>query len=127
MSPMNNQLEIDSENDQIDIKGLIFRYLAYWPWILMSVVLMGVGAFLYLRYEPNRYTTTAKVKILTEKEATDLALDLDKILGKSNVNLENERAVFNSFRLNKLVVEQLNLQVSYFQTGRVNESQVYRT
>src|SRR5690554_6302013 len=123
---MYNQMEIDPENDQVDIKGVIYRYVAYWPWILVSIMLALLVAFYYLRYTPDSFNTTAKVKILTDKEATDLALDLDKILGKSNVNLENERAVLSSFRLNKQVVDQLNLQVGYFQTGRVNERQVYR-
>lgn len=122
---MYNQIENDSENEQIDIKGILFRYLNYWPYILACAVIALVIAFMYLRYIPNSYNTTAKIKILTEKEATDLALDLDKILGKGNVNLENERAVINSFRLNKQVVEQLNLQVSYFQSGRINESAVF--
>ncbi|MGO3181902.1 MAG: GumC family protein [Aequorivita sp.] len=118
-------MEIDSENDQVDIQGVLHRYLAYWPWIVMSIIIMLVAAFLYLRYTPNSYNTTAKVKILTDKEATDLALDLDKILGKSNVNLENESAVLGSYRLNRQVVEQLNLQVAYFQTGRVNQKQTF--
>ncbi|WP_026452710.1 GumC family protein [Aequorivita capsosiphonis] len=118
-------MEIDSENDQIDIKGIIYRYLPYWPWMLLSIVIALLGAFFYLRYTPNSYNTTAKVKVLTDKEATDFALDLDKMLGKSNVNLENESAVFRSFRINHQVVEKLNLQVSYFQTGRVSENQVY--
>ncbi|MFD2552360.1 GumC family protein [Bizionia sediminis] len=120
-----SQIEFDSDNEQIDIQAVVYRYLAYWPWILVSIVVMVLAAFLYLRYTPNSYNTAAKVKILTDKEATDLALDLDKILGKGNVNLENERAVLNSFRLNRQVVERLNLQVKYFQTGRVNERQVY--
>ena len=122
---MNHQIEIDSENEQIDIKGIIFRYLAYWPWFLITVILALALAFYYLRYTPDSFNTTAKVKVLTDKEATDFALDLDKMLGKSNVNLENERAVFSSFRLNRQVVEKLNLQVQYFQTGRIKESQVY--
>ena len=122
---MYNQIENESENEQLDIKAILFRYLNYWPYILACAVIALVIAFMYLRYIPNSYNTTAKIKILTEKEATDLALDLDKILGKGNVNLENERAVINSYRLNKQVVEQLNLQVSYFQSGRINESAVY--
>ena len=122
---MNNQLEYDSENEQIDIKGTIFRYLNYWPYIFACAVVALVVAYMYLHFTPDSYSTTAKIKILTEKEATDLALDLDKILGKGNVNLENEKAVLNSFRLNKQVVEKLNLQVSYFQSGRINENQVF--
>lgn len=119
-------METETEDDQIDIQAIIYRYLAYWPWIILSIVIMLLGAFLYLRYTPNSYNTTAKVKVLTDKEATDLSLDLDKILGKGNVNLENESAVLGSFRLNRQVVEKLNLQVSYFQSGRVvKESKTY--
>lgn len=122
---MYNTIDQDPENDQINIIGIVKQYLMYWPWIAVSIVIALIGAFLYLRYTPDSYNTTAKVKILTEKEATDLALDLDKILGKGNVNLENERAVFNSYRINRKIVEQLNLQVSYYQKGRIKETQIF--
>ncbi len=122
---MNKHLELDSDNEQLDIKGTVYKYLAYWHWIALCAIVAVALAFLYLRYTPNSYTTTAKVKILTDKEAADFALDLDKLLGKGNINLENERAVLQSFRLNNKVVKQLNLQVAYFQTGRINQSQVF--
>ncbi|WP_170233962.1 GumC family protein [Bizionia myxarmorum] len=118
-------MEKEPENDQVDIQGILFRYLNYWPWIIVSIIIAILCAVLYLRYTPDSYNTVAKVKILSDKEATDISLDLDKILGKSNVNLENERAVLNSFRLNRQVVGQLNLQTTYFQTGRVNQRKVY--
>lgn len=114
------------DNDQIDVQAILRRYLTYWPWILLSVIILLLAAFTYLHFTPNSYNTTAKVKILTDKEATDLALDLDKILGKSNVNLENESAVLGSYRIIGQVVDRLNLQVSYFQSGRVKENQVYK-
>ena len=122
---MNKHLELDSDNEQLDIKVIVYKYLAYWHWIALCAIVAVALAFLYLRYTPNSYTTTAKVKILTDKEAADFALDLDKLLGKGNINLENERAVLQSFRLNNKVVKQLNLQVAYFQTGRINQSQVF--
>ena len=118
-------MERNPDNDQIDVQAILRRYMAYWPWILLSVIILLLAASIYLHYTPNSYNTTAKVKILTDKEATDLALDLDKILGKSNVNLENESAVLGSYRIISQVVDKLNLQVSYFQTGRVKENQVY--
>src|SRR5690554_5124292 len=114
-----------SENEDIEIQALLKRYLVHWPWIVLSVIVMLVGAHLYLRYTPNIYNTTAKVKLLSDKEASDLALDLDKLFGKTHVNLENESAVFTSFRINREVVDRLNLQTSYFQVGRVTESQKF--
>lgn len=123
---MDNYLEQqDAQDQQIDIKGIANKYLAYWYWIALSGIIALILAFLNLRYTPNSYKTAAKIKVLTEKESTTLNLDLDKLLGKGNVNLENERAVLQSFRLNRQVVNQLNLQVQYFQSGRVNKSEVF--
>ena len=120
-------MDIETEDEQIDIQAILYRYLSYWPWIALSIIIALIAAFVYLRYTPNSYNTTAKVKIITDKEATDLALDLDKILGKTNVNLENESAVLSSYRLNSQVVEKLNLLVSYYQSGRVvQESKTYK-
>ena len=122
---MDNYLEHDPQDQPIDIKGIANKYLAYWYWIALSGIIALVIAFLYLRYTPDSYKTAAKVKVLTENESTDLNLDLDKLLGKGNVNLENERAVLQSFRLNRQVVNQLNLQVQYFQSGHVNQTEVF--
>ena len=123
---MDNYLEQqDAQDQQIDLKGIANKYLAYWYWIALSGIIALIIAFLYLRYTPDSYKTAAKIKVLTEKESTALNLDLDKLLGKGNVNLENERAVLQSFRLNRQVVNQLNLQVQYFQSGRVNKSEVF--
>ena len=123
---MDNYLEQqDTQEQQIDLKGIANKYLAYWYWIALCGIIALIIAFLYLRYTPDSYKTAAKIKVLTEKESTALNLDLDKLLGKGNVNLENERAVLQSFRLNRQVVNQLNLQVQYFQSGRVNKSEVF--
>ena len=121
-----NKTELITTEDKIDIQGIVYRFFAYWPFILASTIIFILGAFLYLRYTPSQFNTTAKIKILSDKETTDISLNLDKILGKNKVNIENERAVLNSFRLNSQVVEKLNLQVDYYQTGRFNQIQVHQ-
>src|SRR5690554_7221728 len=113
-----------SENEDIEIQAILNRYLVHWPWIVLSVIVMLVGAHLYLRYTPNIINTTANVKLLTDREASDLSLDLDKLLGKGNVNLENETAVLKSFRINRQVVDRLNLQTSYFQRSEEHTSEL---
>ncbi|MFD2543293.1 GumC family protein [Lacinutrix gracilariae] len=122
---MDNYFEQDSQDQQIDIKGIANKYLSYWHYIALSGAVALILAYLYLHYTPNSYNTAAKIKVLTEKESTALNLDLDQLLGKSNVNLENERAVFQSFRLNRQVVNQLNLQVQYYQSEHVNKTEVF--
>jgi len=41
------------KNEAIDIKSLIYQYLAYWYWFLLALIIAGIMAFFY-----NRYTTT---------------------------------------------------------------------
>lgn len=123
MTPNKTKLVITE--DKIDIQSILYRYFAYWPYILASAIIFILGAFLYLRYTPSQYNTTAKIKILADKETTDISLNLDKILGKNKVSLENERAVLTSYRLNTKVVKKLNLQVDYYQKGLLNQIKVH--
>ena len=58
---MDNYLEQqDAQDQQIDLKGIANKYLAYWYWIALSGIIALIIAFLNLRYTPNSYKTAAK-------------------------------------------------------------------
>lgn len=106
--------EFESSNE---LKKVIYKYLNYWPWFLLSVIICVLGAFIYLRYTTSIYQTKAKVKVLDE--GNDGGLGLAGLRGSSTlfnfskVNLENEIQIFKSRRLLAQVVDRLNLQTSY--------------
>ncbi|PZD77689.1 tyrosine-protein kinase [Mesonia sp. K7] len=109
-----------------DLKLLIYKYLQYWPWFLLSIIICLITAFLYLRYSTNIYETQAKVKILDE--SNDGGVDLSGLSGStslfnlSKVNLENEIEIFKSRRLLKKVVDEENLNTRFYNVATIKSA-----
>ncbi len=123
----NDFFEGYEEEERINYRELVGKYLRYWPWFVLSVVLAFTIAVLFLRYTDVIYKTEAKVKILSDENKSNISLDISKLLNASNVNLENEIALFKSYNLAEKVVQNLNLNVTYFTSGRVRAKQVFDT
>lgn len=121
----NDYFDFIEDENPIQIKQVIGKYLTYWPWFLGSIIVCLFATSLYLRYADVIYRTEAKVKLLTDKENTNFSLDVSKIFSKSNVNLDNEIALFKSVHIAEQVVRKLHLNVSYYYNGSVNSKEVY--
>ena len=110
-------LAIEEEED-IDIKKIFFNYFSYWRWFVLSIVICLAASFIYLRYSPNIYETTSKIKILGEEDSFDLPLP-DMLVGNAKVNLENEIAVLTSYPIFEKVVQDLQLNFMFKVVGKV--------
>ena len=93
------------EDEPIDLKGELIKYLNFWPWFLLTVMIMLSSAYFYLRYTETVYSTEAKIKILDAQETNGLSFDVKSIFRRSNVVLENEIALLSSYHLMEDVVE----------------------
>ena len=72
MSQESNIL-IPKKNDQGEtIKHEIRKYFRYWYWFTLGVLLALIGAYLYLRYTPKIYSSSAKIKILNKTKGLEL-------------------------------------------------------
>ena len=116
---------IDTEG--INIKEIFFNYLMYWKWFVVGAVLSFFVAYTYLRYTPNIYQTTAKIKVLdNSKGAMKLPSDITSLFSNSKVNIENEIEVIKSHRLMELVALNLNLNTSYYSEGNIVKSELWK-
>ena len=120
-----SQYTSDFEEESIDIKGELLKYIRFWPWFVLTAIFSLCSAFLILRYSDTIYNTQAKIKIIDDQEAKSVELDIASFFKNSVINLENEMALFTSYRLLEKVVESLDLNVSYFQTGTINTQQKF--
>jgi len=121
----NDYFDFMEDENPVQIKQLIGKYLAYWPWFLGTILICLFAASFYLRYADVIYKTEAKVKLLTDKENANFSLDVSKLFNKSNINLENEIALFTSVHIAEQVVRNLKLNVQYYFNGSVTSKQVY--
>jgi tyrosine-protein kinase Etk/Wzc len=111
------------EEDSIDIKQEIRRYIRYWPWFALTLAVALISAYMYLRYTPRVYQTYSKVKILDESEGLELPTSAF-IFKRKNINLENEIEILTSYLIMNRVVRQLNLNTKFYEEGTIVTSQI---
>ena len=123
---MENQLNnnfLVKEEESIDLKKEVKRYLRYWPWFVLTLFVALVSAYTYLRFSPRIYETYSKIKILDESEGLELPTSAF-IFKRSNINLENEIEILTSYLIMNRVVRALNLNTSFYEEGTIQTSQV---
>ena len=126
MSQQTPNTVTEFEETSIDWVVQFSKYLRYWYWFVLSVVVFLLGANVYLRYTPNSYQTAAKIKILdNSSNGFKMPTDAISLFAKSKLNLENEVEVIKSHRIMQRVVQKLNLTTAYTQTGYVKSSELW--
>ena len=88
------------QEDEIDLKALLFNYLTYWPLIVIFAFLGVLVAFLFNRYTTPIYKVESTVLVVDDKPT--LGADLFEsaglgIQGKSNI--DNETGIIKSYSL----------------------------
>src|SRR5690606_20457897 len=111
------------EDDNFNLKDQLSRYLVNYKWFVFSVVVSLFLAFIYLRYSTPEYKVSAVVLIKDDKKgglASEYANFADLgVLGGGKSNLDNEIEILKSRTLIEKTVLDLELNVSYFNDGRV--------
>lgn len=124
---LTNKDQLEEKENAEDLKRLLLRYLSYWPYFIISVLILYVGAYLYLRYTPNIYQTSSKIKILKDKGGIDMTgfQGNSPLIDMSKVNLENESEIIKSRRLARNVILNLGLQTKVYQHGTIRKIEVW--
>jgi len=119
-------IEHFEEEESIQIKEILQKYLRYWPWFVLAIFLcIGLG-YTYLRYAPIIYKSQAKIKIVDESQEADIASSARSLFsGKSTIILENEIEILKSYRILSQVVNELHLDISFYEVGNVKTRRIW--
>jgi capsular exopolysaccharide synthesis family protein len=102
------------------------RYVRNWPWFVLALVVSLAAAYVYLLYQPPVYKVQASVLVKDEKKGISgesLMKEMD-IFTESKV-VENEMEILKSFTLMDRVVNNLGLDVRYYQPTSTFKKEVY--
>lgn len=116
-----NNSNIEEQEESINLRALLTKYLIYWPWFIASVIICLGCAFLYLRFQTPVYNTTAAVLIKETDprskamtQANGAVAALQDISGFSMTsNFDNEVEILKSRTLIKKVVSELGLYIQH--------------
>lgn len=113
------QLEQNSE-ESLNLYALFFKFFAYWPWFIVSVVGCLLLAFIYLRYQTPVYNISASVLIKEQDARSKAMMGTNGALGalqdiggfSMTSNFDNEIEILKSRTLIRKVVTDLNLYIN---------------
>src|SRR5690554_2760545 len=117
---------IEQDEEQIDLKELIFKYLKFWPYIAFCAFLGLFCAFLVNRYATPIYKIDATV-VVNDEPAGTLGQDIFESagLGIPKSNVENEIGILKSYTLAFEALSTLNFNVFYYKDGFVKKTEIY--
>lgn len=116
-----------SPNKKINFKKEIFRFLKYWPWIILSIIVFYLGAYFYLKYTQPQYQSKTTL-LFQESSGSKGALGDLKSLGmgvSGGDELQGEAAIIVSKPILHRVGKNLNLDVSFHVQGKIREVELY--
>ncbi|UGS20575.1 GumC family protein [Flavobacterium cyclinae] len=116
------------ENQQVsfDLKQEIFKYLPFWYWFVIGIVIAFMGVSLYLRYQSNVYQSKTIIKLLDDSNS-DFKMPTSGVnfFMRSKINIENEKEIIKSNRLIGQVVHELQLYNQFFSEGKIRIAEEY--
>lgn len=112
------------EEQSIDIKQLIYICLSHWYLFVISVIVALAIGFAINRYKTNVYQTSGTV-LIKDQNGYDPTMLMTN-LNFNTQNVENEMAVLKSYMLTERAVKKMNLEVTYFEKGRVATTEMYQ-
>lgn len=120
-NPNNEQ----QHEESINFYAIFFKYLAYWPWFVASVIVCLILAFVYLRYQAPVYNVTSAVLIKEDDSskrgmgAASGALEAMQSLGGLSMsnNFDNEVEILKSRTLIRKVITQLGFTPLFRRTA----------
>lgn len=118
----------EEQSSNFDFKEIFFKYLSYFHWLVLGAIIGLTISFFYLRYATEYYQSSSVIKVLDINNAGfKLPSDGFSFFAKSRINLENEIEVLKSSLLVGTVVDELDLQNTYYVSGMFKETDIGAT
>lgn len=110
----------------ISPRELFFRYIRYLPWVIISVSLALVGAYIKLRYSTPIYNVAGKLLVTTQTPmgGRDKFDDIFS-MQSSNNKLNDEIEIIKSRNMATRVIRSLGLQKQVYNKGKIRSSIIH--
>ena len=116
----------NNEEQNIDIKELIFTALHNWYLFVIFVVVALAICFVLNRYSTKVYQTSGTVLIKEGRNNYDPTAIMTTMNFGNMQNIDNEIAILKSYSLTDRVVKKMGIEVTYMEKGRISTSEMYK-
>ena len=114
--------------EELNIKKIIWRYISFWPYILVFIIFCLVLGFLNIRYTTPLFKTSAKIEILDKAQDSEMALPTAMtIFNRSMINIDNEVGRLKSFLINSEVCRKTQSNVKFYAEGTIRSVRQHKS
>ena len=123
-SNFNNLQEEDY--DSFDLAKDFFKYLFFWKYFLLSIIISFTVAFVKYKYTSKIFDTNAKIQILDKKQNNLEMPSAEDLFSSSKINLENEIETILSANILEQVIENKDLNFYIESVGEILNSRTLK-
>ena len=117
----------EKEEQSIDIKALVYTFLSKW-YLFLACVVIAVGvAWIYNHFTAPQYQVGGTVMIKDTRTMFDPTAIMTGVNYGNMQNVDNELAILKSYTLSEKVVKQMDLEVTYYNIGRIRTVEAYKS
>lgn len=110
----------------MDFKNDFLKYLKYWPWFLLSVILCAGAAYYYINAVSPSYETTTLINIDAQKDKdAEIVIKANIQNEEEKDKLQNEKMFITSNEFLTKIVTELKLNICYFDKGILDNKVIY--
>lgn len=114
-----SQFNDNKFDESVSFQDLLDKYLRYLKWFILSILIFPIISLVYLQFVSEKYEVSASI-LIKETEKGSSFTDLSSfegfgLFGDGNNSLENEIQILKSRKLITNVVNELQLNIRYFQ------------
>lgn len=114
------------QEDSLDIKGIIFKFLRHWYWFALTIFVALVAAHLFNRYSEPVYEASGTVLVSKDNQEQPNIMSPGRGMSFRPHNLmENEMALIRSYDMRRNAALQMNWYTTIIRQGKFFTSEMY--
>ncbi len=107
--------------ESLDIRGILIKYLRYWYWFVISVIIALTIAYFINKFSENVYQANATILIRDDRKG---GFQPGRVMGELDMfyqrnNVVNEMALLRSYSMVDSALKQMDVEVTYYNIGRL--------
>ena len=106
----------------IDFIGILIRYISYWKWFVLSIVVCVIITLVNLKFTLPSYEVTTSILLKDDQKGSGSAeMNAFKEMGllTQKNNVDNELEILRTLTLIEMVVRELGINTNYTQIGTI--------
>lgn len=116
--------QLDNEEKALEIRYVVAKYIRYWPWYALFIILFLIATFLFHRYTVDEYEVSGTMMIKTNTSPEARILDRSNIFS-TGLNLENDILRLKSKGLAHEALKKLHFDVEYYAKTNIKAIELY--